>query len=60
MISHDLETLREISGKLGELQTLLYEIDDIDLRHELWDINRYYEEAVDMMISYFATEEGAE
>ena len=60
MISHDLETLREISDKLDEIQTLIYEIDDIDLRHELHWSKRDFEETVDLMIDYFAKEVGKE
>ena len=57
-MTKDMATLWEISDKLDEIQNLIYEIDDIDLRHELHWSKRDFEERVDLMMDHFAKEEG--
>ena len=57
-MTKDMATLWEISDKLDEIQSLIYEIDDIDLRHELYWSKRDFEERVDLMMDHFAKEEG--
>lgn len=56
-MTKDMATLWEISDKLDEIQNLIYEIDDIDLRHELYWSKRDFEERVELMMDHFAKEE---